>query len=101
LIFGTGSLFAATVPHPSKNRYIAFISHRRPFINEQNIAKIRVNPLKPEERKQLIKTLDQRRISGTTKESLKSNEISELAEYSAGYPPSAYAAMAIAQKELR
>ncbi|MBN3950106.1 MAG: TIR domain-containing protein [Nostoc sp. NMS7] len=75
--------------------YIAFVSNRRPLNGNQSIVRIRLNPLKTEDQKLLIRTLDRKylRVSSTRQKSLKSNEISELAAYTAGYPPSAYAAM--------
>ena len=75
--------------------YMAFVSNRRLSNSNQSIAIIHLKPLKTEYQKLLIRTLDRKyiRISSTRQEPLKSNEISELAAYTAGYPPSAYAAM--------
>jgi tetratricopeptide (TPR) repeat protein len=80
--------------------YIAFVSNRRPFNSNESIAKIRLNPLKLEDQKLLIRTLDRKyvRVHGARQEPLKSNEISELAAYTAGYPPSAYAAMELVEE---
>ena len=80
--------------------YIAIVSSRRPSDSNQSIAKIRLNPLKTEDQKLLIRNLDQKylRTSRTRKKVLTSNEVSELAAYTAGYPPSAYAAMELVEE---
>lgn len=85
---------------PNDEAYIAFVSNRRPFNGNESIAKIRLNPLKPDDQKLLIRTLDRKyiRINSARQEPLKSNEISELAAYTAGYPPSAYAAMELVEE---
>jgi tetratricopeptide (TPR) repeat protein len=80
--------------------YIAFVSNRRPFNSNEAIAKIRLNPLKTEDQKLLIRTLERKyiRANSARQEPLKPNEISELAAYTAGYPPSAYAAMELVEE---
>jgi tetratricopeptide (TPR) repeat protein len=81
---------------PNDEAYIAIISSRRPTRNNQsNIARVYLNPLASEERKILIRTLDRNSIHRLSKRKkyLEPNEVSELADYTAGYPPSAYAAM--------
>ena len=85
---------------PNDEAYIAIVSSRRPFDSNQSIAKIRLNPLKIEDQKLLIRSLDRRYIgpSYTRKKALTSNEVSELAAYTAGYPPSAYAAMELVEE---
>jgi tetratricopeptide (TPR) repeat protein len=85
---------------PNDEAYIAIVSSRKPFDNNQSLAKIRLNPLKTDDQKLLIRNLDQKyfRTGRTRKERLKSNEVSELAAYTAGYPPSAYAAMELVEE---
>lgn len=82
---------------PNDDAYIAIVSSRRPSIEDKSIAKVKLAPLKEKEQKLLIKTLDNKfiRTSGKRKEPLNHEEISELAEYTAGFPPSAYAAMEV------
>jgi tetratricopeptide (TPR) repeat protein len=85
---------------PNDEAYIAIVSSRRPFDNNQSIAKIRLNPLKTDDQKLLIRNLDQKylRTGRTRKEPFTPNEVSELAAYTAGYPPSAYAAMELVEE---
>ena len=74
--------------------YIAFISNRRPNNYFPSIAVIHLKHLTSEDRKLLIKTLDLTSVRGHKRANqLKQEEILELAEYTAGYPPSAYAAI--------
>ncbi len=86
---------------PNDEAYIAFVSNRRPFNVNELIAKIRLHPLKTEDQKLLIRTLDRKymRANSSRQEPLKPNEISELADYTAGYPPSAYAAMELVEED--
>jgi tetratricopeptide (TPR) repeat protein len=82
---------------PNDEAYIAIVSARRPpFTIDSSIPIIRVDPLDIEDQKLLIRTLDKKYISQgyRRKTKLTSIEVSDLASYTAGYPPSAYAAMA-------
>lgn len=76
--------------------YIAIVCSRRPASADLPIAKIRLNPLTPEDQKLLIRTIDSRHIRASNNARTKAllpSQVSELAEYTAGYPPSVYAAM--------
>jgi hypothetical protein len=85
---------------PNDEAYIAIVSSRKPVGSNESIAKIRLNPLKTEDRKLLIRNLDRKytRNSRTRKDYLTPSEVSELADYTAGYPPSAYAAMEVVEE---
>jgi tetratricopeptide (TPR) repeat protein len=84
----------------SHDIYIAFVSSRRPHNIDKNIARINLNPLKKEDQTLLIRTIERKyaRDSETEIKKLKPTEISELAEYTAGYPPSAYATMELIEE---
>ena len=76
--------------------YVAIVCSRRPTSADLPIAKIRLNPLTIEDQKLLIRTIDRKHIRAnntTRKNALSPSQVSELAEYTAGYPPSVYAAM--------
>ncbi len=76
--------------------YVAIVCSRRPTSADSSIVKIRLNPLTIEDQKLLIRTIDRKyiRANKTTRTiALSPVQVSELAAYTAGYPPSVYAAM--------
>jgi tetratricopeptide (TPR) repeat protein len=80
--------------HPNDEAYLFMVSIRRPqLVPDISVPIIHISPLQSEDAKRLVLMLAQR-----SELSLKPAELSELADYVAGYPPAAYFAVQQAEQ---
>lgn len=69
--------------------YVAFVSYRRPQDQPDcPVPVLRLNPLTKQDTKRLLQ-----RLAGDRELTVAANDLAEIAEYIAGYPPSAYFAV--------